>query len=70
MPSVSLIVAQYENPNIGAIVMLEIAGIHIERYSKSPDSPKESFESAFAGMAKQNVSLYHTFNQRSVLSGS
>ena len=63
-------VTQYENPNIGAIVMLAIAGIHIEGYSKSLDSPKESFESAFAGMAKQNVSLYHSFNQHSVLSGS
>jgi len=70
MPSVSLIVAQHENPNIGAIVMLAIAGIHIEGHSKSLDSPKESFEPAFAEVTKQHVSFYHIFNQRSVLSGS
>jgi hypothetical protein len=42
MPTVSLTVTQYENPNIGAAVMLAIAGIHIEGYTKSLDTPKES----------------------------
>jgi hypothetical protein len=46
MPGVSLTVAQYENPNIGAIVKPARAGIHIKGYPKNLDSPKELFEPA------------------------
>jgi hypothetical protein len=63
MPNVSLTVAQYENPNNGAIVVLAIAGIQIEGYSKSLDSPKESIRPASGGMIEPNVMYYHTFNQ-------
>ena len=43
--------------------MLAIAGIHIEGYSKSLDSPKESIRPASGGMIEPSVMYYHTFNQ-------